>query len=165
MRTCLSYLNNLIFPLIPESHGFGLKRFLLRLAGAKIGCNVKISSSLKVYGAGELIIGENTWIGYQVTIVTSSRVEIGRNVDIAPKVYIGTGSHTIDPTATRIAAADISKDVTISDGCWLCACATILPGTIIGKMNVVAAGAVVTHPFCETGILIAGVPATKKKQL
>lgn len=42
MRTFLSYVNNLIFPLIPESHGFKFKRFMLRLAGAKIGHDVKM---------------------------------------------------------------------------------------------------------------------------
>ncbi len=165
MRTFLSYVNNLIFPLIPESHGFKFKRFMLRLAGAKIGHDVKISSSLKVYGAGELIIGEGTWIGYQVTIVTSSRVEIGSNVDIAPRVYIGTGSHVIDVNANRVAAAGISMDVNIGNGCWLCTCALILPGITISEKCVVAAGSVVTHSFSENGILIAGVPAEKKKRL
>jgi len=138
---------------------------MLRLAGAKIGHDVKISSSLKVYGAGELIIGEGTWIGYQVTIVTSSRVEIGSNVDIAPRVYIGTGSHVIDVNANRVAATGISMDVNIGNGCWLCTCALILPGITISEKCVVAAGSVVTYSFSENGILIAGVPAEKKKRL
>lgn len=159
MRTIVSYINNLIFPLIPESRCFGFKRFMLRLAGADIGKNAKISSSCKIFGAGSLTIGDNTWIGYQCTIVTSSRITIGKNVDIAPGVYMGTGSHEIDTSADHIAARDISRDVIIGDGCWICVNSTILPGTVIGNKCVVAAGAVVGGSFCEEKVLLAGLPA------
>lgn len=138
---------------------------MLKLAGAKIGRNVKISSSLKVYGAGTLEVGDNTWIGYQTLIVASSSVVIGANCDIAPRVYIGTGTHLIDVNSDHIAAKDISMDVCIGNGCWLCTNSVILPGVKIGKKSVVAAGAVVTKTFNDNNILIAGVPAEKKKNL
>lgn len=138
---------------------------MLRLAGAKVGENVKLSSSLKIYGAGDLSIGNNTWIGYQTFIVCSSRVDIGSNVDIAPRVYIGTGTHTINVDTAHVASSDISKDVKIEDGCWLCVNSVILPGVIIGKKSVVAAGAVVSRSFEDGKILIAGVPAIRKKNL
>lgn len=164
MRTIVNHFNNLLFPLIPESRGWGFKRFMLKLAGAKIGRNVKISSSLKVYGAGTLEVGDNTWIGYQTLIVASSSVVIGANCDIAPRVYIGTGTHLIDVNSDHIAAKDISMDVCIGNGCWLCTNSVILPGVKIGEKSVVAAGAVVTKTF-NNNILIAGVPAEKKKNL
>lgn len=165
MRTIINHFNNLLFPLIPESKGWGLKRALLRLAGAKVGRQVKISSTLKVYGAGTLEIGDNTWVGYQTLIAASSSVVIGANCDIAPRVYIGTGTHLIDVNADHVAAKDISKDVCIGDGCWLGANSTILPGTEIGCKCVVAAGAVVAKSFTVDKILIAGVPAERKKNL
>lgn len=87
------------------------------------------------------------------------------NGDIAPMVYIGTGTHLIDVNADHVAAKDVSKDVYIGNGCWLCANSIILPGTRIGNKCVVAAGAVVTRTFNEERILIAGVPAEKKKEL
>lgn len=146
-------------PLIPESKCFGLKRFMWRMAGAKIGKNVKISSSCTLLGAGKLTIGDNTWIGYQVLIVSSSNIVIGKNVDIAPRVYIGTGSHEIDVDSDRIAAKDISKNVEIGDGCWIAANAIILPGVQLGNKCVVAAGAVVTRSCSEDKILLAGMPA------
>lgn len=164
MRTIILYLNNLLFPLIPESKGFGFKRFMLRCAGAEIGKNVKISSSCKIFGAGKLSVGDNTWIGYQCTIVSSSNIEIGANVDIAPCVYIGTGTHTIDPSADHIAATDISKDVKIGDGCWICVNSTILPGAKIADKCVVGAAAVVNGIFKENKILLAGIPARKIKK-
>lgn len=164
MRTIISYLNNLLFPLIPESKAFGLKRFMLRCAGAEVGDNVKISSSCKFYGAGKLSVGDNTWIGYQCTIVSSSKIEIGRNVDIAPGVYIGTGTHEIDHAADHIAAKDISKDIKIGNGCWICVNSTILPGVEIADKCVVGAGAVVNSIFKEDKILLAGIPAKKVKK-
>lgn len=163
MNPIINYFNNLIFALIPESSFFGLKRFLWRLAGISVGNNVRISSSCKVLGSGDLSIGDNTWIGYQCLIVSSSKIVIGNNIDIAPRVYIGTGTHIIDPNAERIAATDASNDIRIEDGCWICANATILPGARIGKKCVVAAGAVVTGQFNEDKILIGGMPAKKLK--
>lgn len=163
MRSSINYLNNLLFPLIPETRAFWFKRFMLRLAGAVVGKNVRISSSCKIFGAGSLTIGDNTWIGYQCTLSVSSNVVIGKNVDIAPRVYIGTGTHTIDPDSDHIAASDISRDVEIGDGCWIGANATILPGVKIGEKCVVAAGAVVAKQFDEGKILIAGVPAKRIK--
>ena len=84
------------------------------------------------------------------------------NCDIAPRVYIGTGTHLIDVNADHVAAKDVSKDVYIGNGCWLCANSIILPGTRIGNKCVVAAGAVVISD-CEDMTLVAGVPAKKIK--
>lgn len=159
MRTSINYLNNLIFPLFPEDRCFAFKRFLWRLAGIKVGKNVKIRSSVKVFGAGELVIGDDCGINSQVTIVSSSKVTIGTNVEFAPRVYIGTGTHLIDGNAPCISCGDISKDVTIGSGCWICVNSTILPGVKIGNKCIVAAGAVVTGVFNQDKVLIGGVPA------
>ncbi len=163
MRSLIVHINNLFIPLLPETRFFALKRSLWRMAGAKIGNNVKLSSSLKIYGSGELVIGDNTWIGCQTLIACSSRVEIGCNVDIAPRVYIGTGTHTIDVKADHVAATDISKDVVIGNGCWLCANSMILPGVVLGQKCVVAAGAVVSRTIAGDKQMLAGVPARKVK--
>lgn len=64
----------------------------------------------------------------------------------------------------HIASEGVSKDVIIHDGCWICTNAIILPGTVIGEKNIVSAGAVVTQSFLEEKILLAGVPAVKKKK-
>ena len=159
MRTSINYLNNLIFSLLPEDRCFAFKRFMWRLAGIQVGKNVKIRSSVKIFGAGDLIIGDDCGINSQVTIVSSSKITIGVNVGIAPRVYIGTGTHNINPNAPRISCGDISKDVIIGDGSWICINATILPGTQIGKKCIVAAGAVVNGIFNQDKILIGGIPA------
>ncbi|MGN0089882.1 MAG: acyltransferase [Alloprevotella sp.] len=164
MRTSIQYINKLIFPLLPETRCFWLKRFLLRLSGAKIGDGVRVCSSASIIGAGTLEIGENTWVGQRVLIVASSNIKIGKNVDIAPNVYIGNGTHEITIGAVRIAEVEVSKDICIGDGCWLCVNSVLLGGVSIGNKCVVAAGTVVTKSFSDQR-LIVGVPAIEKKVL
>lgn len=165
MNSIITHFNNLIFSIIPETRCFGLKRSLWRISGVKVGTGVRISSSAKIVCNGSLEIGEDTWIGSQVMLAPASKIIIGKNCDIAPRVFIGNGTHEITPYLDRIAGKDLAKDVTIGDGCWLGANASILPGVKIGEKCVVAAGSVVTRPFDENLILIAGVPAEKKKEL
>ena len=163
MRTAVQYLNKLIFPLLPETKCFGIKRSLLRLAGATIGRNVRICSSAMIIGAGKLSIDDNTWVGHRVVLIASSSIRIGKNVDIAPNVFIGNGTHRVTPDKDRIADIELSKDIVIGDGCWLCVNSTILPGTELAKKVVVGAGAVVGSVFKEDCILIVGIPAKKIK--
>lgn len=165
MKSLITHFNNLVFPSLPETRCFGLKRALWRMAGAKVGKGVRISSSAKIVCSGQLEIGDDTWIGPQVLLAPASQIVIGKNCDIAPRVYIGNGTHEITPDADRIAGQDIALDVTIGDGCWLCVNSCILPGVSIGNKCVVAAGAVVTKPIKADKVLIAGIPAEITKQL
>lgn len=165
MNSIITHFNNLLLPLLPETRCFGLKRAMWRLAGAKVGRGVRISSSVKIVCNGLLEIGEGTWLGSQVLLAPASKIVIGKNCDIAPRVYIGNGTHEISPDADRVAGKDVALDVSIGDGCWLCANSSILSGVTMGNKCVVAAGAVVTKSFKEDKVLIAGVPAEIKKKL
>ena len=115
-----------------------------------------------IIGAGELTIGDNTWVGHRCLISASSSIKIGKNVDIAPNVYIGNGTHEITPDKERIASIELAKDIVIGNGCWLCANVTILPGVTIGDKCVVAAGCVVTKSYGNMKLL-AVIPAVVKK--
>lgn len=158
MNTFVIYISTIIFRVIPETRLFKFKVFLLRLGGVKIGNNVRICSSVTILGNGQLKIGDNTWIGHQVMIVSSSNISIGSDVDIAPRVYIGTGTHKIDEEGVKSAGEGISEDIVIENGVWIGANSTILPGVIIGSKSIIAAGAVVTKSFTKNCIL-GGVPA------
>lgn len=150
--------------LVPETRGFALKRALLRLAGAKVGRNVRICSSARILGAGELEIGDNAWIGHECMISVSSKIVIGADCDFAPRVFVGTGTHRVTPDGSRIGGITASEDVTIGRGCWLCAGAMVLPGVKVGDMSVVAAGGVVNRDV-EPFTMVGGVPAREIKRL
>jgi len=152
------YLTNIFFKLVPETRCFSLKALLLRLSGINLGKNVRVCSSVTILGSGRLSIGDDTWIGHQTLISTSSQIIIGKYVDIAPRVYIGTGTHEIDNFGKRSAGAGINKDIIIQDGVWLGANCILLPGVTIGEKSVVAAGALVTKDI-PARVIVAGVPA------
>lgn len=152
------YLYNQLKWLIPETKGFAIKRSFLRLCGAKIEDNVRICSSVTILGSGRLFIGANTWIGHETMIISSSAVSIGRDVDIAPRVYIGTGTHRLELGCEKAAGVGISNDVIIGNGSWLGVNSILLPGITLGTGVVVGAGAVVNKSFPDK-IIIAGVPA------
>ena len=77
MKPVINYINSLLFPLLPETSCFALKRGLLRLAGAKIGKNVRICSSVPYNGVRR--IGNRRRCGsvMRFLISTTSRIEIG----------------------------------------------------------------------------------------
>lgn len=165
MKSVFRYIMGLIMPLLPETRCFGLKRWLLRRTGAKVGKNVRICSSAMFLGSGTLEIGDGTWIGHRCIISVSSSIKIGSDCDLAPNVYIGNGTHLITPDRKRIADIEISEDIIVGNGCWLCAGSMILPGVTIKDKCVVAAGAVVTRSPNEGMVLLAGIPAKIKKHL
>ena len=139
---------------------------LLRWAGTKIGKNVRINSSAVFSGNGELSIGNDVWIGARdvVCVVEGARIIIGNHCDLGPEVMILTGSHVIDTSGEHIAGIGTSADVEIGDGCWLGARSMVLPGVVLPRKTLVAAGAVVTKSVSASGSLIAGVPAVIRKR-
>lgn len=161
MKRAIAYF---FLRLLPETRCFGLKRFLLRFAGHCIGKGVRVCSSAHFSGSGKIQIGADTWIGHECMIIASSNVYIGACVDIAPRVYIGTGTHKIDINGERIAGEGISEDVVINDGAWLCTGCIILPGVTIGRKSIIAAGAVVNKDVISKCVY-AGVPAKNVKIL
>ena len=142
MNSTKLYIAGGIAHLLPPTRCFGLKRNLYRWAGANIGKNVRIVSSAKIVGSGHLTIGENTWIGHDTMILCSDHTTIGCNCDIAPRVYIGNGTHVIDTNSPNVAGSGKSLPIEIGDGCWICANTTILPGTTIGCKSIIAASSV-----------------------
>lgn len=145
---------------LPETRLFGLKRRVYAFAGAELSPGVRICSSAMLLGHGVLKVGAGTWIGHQAMIVTCSRVVIGADVDIAPRVFIGTGTHG-PGTSDKAAGPGLQREVMIGDGSWIGAGALILPGVKIAKRTTVGAGAVVTRDTRE-GAVVLGNPARER---
>jgi len=159
MRPLRLYLVSFIFPLIPSTRMFQLKRSMLRWCGAEIGDNVRISSSVRFQTNGPVIIGSDTWIGHQVFITGGNApIEIGAGVDIAPRVLIVSGSHEARPGEMKAAGPGVSLPIRICDGAWIGAGATILGGADIGSSSIVAAGSLV-RGIIESGRVYGGIPA------
>lgn len=164
MNSLALYFYNIIRNFIPETRGFGIKRLILRLCGANIAKGARICSSVRILGSGSLTIGHNTWVGHESIIISSSNIIIGADVDIAPRVYIGTGSHKINTNSIKAAGEGVSADIHIGSGSWLCANSTILPGVSIGESVIVGACALVNANI-ESKCIVAGIPAKIIKKI
>lgn len=159
----ISYLLQFIFSILPDSRFYPLKTYLLRMRGYEIGNNVRVISSVK-FKLKKLSIGDNTFISYETLIEGGDAwVVIGKNVDIAPRCVIISGSHEIGDTFHR-AGKGFSKDIQIGDGTWIGANSTILGGVTIGKGCLIAAGSLVREDV-EDNTMVAGVPARMMRKL
>lgn len=109
---------------------------------------------------GQIGIGKNTKIGSHCRIATLQKIEIGQNVLIAAKNYIGGGNYKFERTDIPIAQQgfDLRGGVKIGDNSWIGAGSTILDGAKIGRDSIIAAGSVVTEDVPEYTIY-GGTPA------
>ncbi|WP_165962301.1 MULTISPECIES: DapH/DapD/GlmU-related protein [Arthrobacter] len=103
-------------------------------------------------------IGKGSFIGADVLIEanTSAEVRVGENVAIGPRTTILTSTHEIGEHKKRAGNA-VARSVSIGDGAWIGANATILPGISIGSGAVVAAGTVV-HKDVPGSVVVGGQP-------
>lgn len=139
---------------------------LFRNAGTVvIGDEVRIWSTVErsklfVERGATLLIGANTRV-IGAHISASVRVEIGRNVNLAPYcVVIDDDYHSV----TSHFEPGKSAAVYIEDDAWIATRAVVLKGVRVGRGAVVAAGAVVTKDV-PPYTLVAGVPARVIRQL
>lgn len=186
-KSVFRFIFNAFLSQLPSPRFQGLKSWFLRRSGVMFGSRVVIDSGVKFYGLGEILIGDDTWIAHDVTIQSGFKIAIGSRVEvnfgtllsanggatltigddchIAHNVSLKCSTMTIDPTLSTgaIVGGEEFLDIKVGAGSWICAGAIILPGVSIGRYNIVAAGAVVTHSSEDDGVLLAGVPAMVKK--
>ncbi|GEN81307.1 acyltransferase [Actinotalea fermentans] len=115
------------------------------------------------FGSRDVRIGRGTYVGHHCLFDTWAPVTIGARCAIAMQVSFVTSSHELGGPDKR-AGAMTARPVTVEDGVWIGARATVLPGVTIGTGAVVAAGAVVTED-CAPHTLYAGVPARAVRAL
>ena len=116
----------------------------------------------KVYNPENILVGVDAYPGISggCYITGKGGIQIGDYTQIAPNVIIVSSNHDVYDSRKSICAP-----VKIGKYCWIGAGAKIMPGVVIGDWTIVGAGAVVTKSFCEGYCIIAGVPATKIKNL
>jgi acetyltransferase-like isoleucine patch superfamily enzyme len=133
----------------------------------RLGSNVTLSGGQSWMAGGPgsravLAIGDSSYLGYGVQVVSGSEVRIGRHVLIANRVTLnGYDGHPLDPLArARGEPAGEGGDlpIVLGDYCWIGNDATVLKGVSIGRGAVVASGALVTQDVPELAV-VGGIPA------
>lgn len=87
------YFVNVLFFINPMNPISGLKVFLLRLFGAKIGKGVVIKPGVNIKYPWLLTIGNNVWIGEKVWIDNLDNVTIANDVCISQDAILLCGNH------------------------------------------------------------------------
>jgi acetyltransferase-like isoleucine patch superfamily enzyme len=147
-----------------------------RLAGIFGGENIQVKPGVMIWDYTwiaalspvktdvKLIIGEGTTIGRFNHIYATKRVEIGKNVLTADKVYISDSLHEYTNITIPIKKQPIKQlnEVYIGDGCWIGENVCII-GATIGKNCVIGANSVVLKDVPDYAVAV-GIPAKIIKQ-
>jgi acetyltransferase-like isoleucine patch superfamily enzyme len=109
---------------------------------------------------GTIHVGERTSISACCRIASTSRVTIGRLVQIAAFTYIGGGDHRIDRVDVPIIEQGFESrgGVEIEDDVWIGAGVVVHDGVYIGNGAVIGAGSVVTKDIPPYAVAL-GAPA------
>lgn len=141
-----------------------------RKAGMAIGQGVTIIGplcvelSLNEETIRGISIGDRAYLNAETRLACrNSRISIGADVQIGPRVSFETATHDIIYTPDVGRGLD-HQEICVEDKVWIGAGATILPGVTIHEAAVVAAGAVVTKNV-PAYTLVGGVPARKIKDI
>ena len=104
-------------------------------------------------------VGDRCVIGRGSHIVAHHSILIGDDVFTGPYVYITDQNHSYEDTEAPIGRQwPVNAPVSIGAGTWLGTGAVVLPGSVIGRNVVVAAGSVVRGKVPDLCV-VAGVPA------
>jgi putative colanic acid biosynthesis acetyltransferase WcaF len=141
---------------IPSS---SLKKFFLRLFGARIGKAVVLKPGINIKYPWKLVIGDHSWIGERVWIDNLAEVQIGSNVCLSQGAILLTGNHDFTKSSFDL----VVKKIVLQDGVWIGAAAMVCPGVTCASHAVLAAGSIATQDL-ETYKIYQGNPALFVKE-
>ena len=145
-KRTLWYFCNEIFLHTSLPYPSSLKRYLLRLFGARMGRNVVIKPNVRIKFPWLLQVGDNVWIGESVWIDNLCQIIIGNNVCLSQEAYLLTGNHDFKSKAFDL----IVKPIAIEDGVWVGARAIVCPGVTLKSHSIITVGSVIqqdTEPY------------------
>ena len=124
----------------------------------KCGKNINIEKGAFFGYGNEIEIGDNSGLGMNCRIY--GPVVIGKDVMMAPDVIILTVNHNFSriDIPMRLQGKSETKPVIIQDDVWIGIRTIIMPGVVVSKGSIIAAGSVVTKDVPEYCI-VGGAPA------
>jgi putative colanic acid biosynthesis acetyltransferase WcaF len=145
--------NSYLFPIN------GLKVFLLKLFGARVGTGVVIKPKVNIKYPWKLSIGNYTWIGEQVWIDNLDQVTIGEHVCISQGAMLLCGNHNYHKSSFDL----IIGKIKLADGVWLGAKSVVCPGVFCDSHSLLTVSSVATSNL-EAYAIYQGNPAVKIRE-
>ena len=118
-----------------------LRVALLRAFGAQVGEGVLVRHRVRVLWPWKLTVGDDCWIGEGAWLLNLEPIALGHDVCVSQEALLCTGSHDRRSPSFEFDNAP----VTVGDGAWIGARATVLRGVTVGAGAVVGAAALVTR--------------------
>lgn len=153
-REALWYLVRWWFFLTAFPWPSGLRVWLLRAFGARIGRGVVVRGGVNVSFPWRLTVGDHVWIGEDAGILSLAAVVLESNVCVSQRAYLCTGSHDF----RRPDFSLVTRPITVRAGSWVAAAAFVGPGVELGAGSLVGAGSVVLADV-PAGGRVRGNPA------
>lgn len=133
---------------------WGWRSGMLRIFGAKVGRNVRVDPSVRIFAPWNLTIGSDSSIGYDAIVYDLGSISIGDRVTISQRAHLCAGTHDYTDARMPLRKAHIS----IGNEVWVCADAFVGPDVSIGPRAVVGARAVAMRDVPDAAV-VAGNPA------
>lgn len=156
LKRFLWYYTNIFFFKSGLFPFYGLKVFLLRIFGAKVGKQVEIKPCVNIKYPWNLRIGDQVWIGENVWLDSLVMINIGSHVCLSQGATLLTGSHNYKKSSFDL----ITSGITLEDGVWIGAGALVNLGIIVGSHAVLTSGSIATKDLDPYSIY-QGNPAVK----
>ena len=127
---------------------YGLKRWVLRRFGARVGRGVVIKPNVHVKYPWHLEVGDNAWIGERAWIDNFVSVRIGSNAVVSQGAYLCTGNHDWSDPGMGL----MVKPITVETGAWVGAFSRVAPGVTVGANAIVTLGSVLLRDAKPNGV-------------
>lgn len=116
---------------------------VLRSLFGSMGDNVIVNSPFHCDFGFNIHVGDNFIGNFNLKVLDEAEVRIGNNVFIGPNVSLCTVIHSCDPEE-RNSGLMCARPIVIGDNVWIASNVVVLPGVSIGEGAVIGAGSVVT---------------------
>lgn len=154
LKRLLWYFTNELFLKNSFNPSSGLKVFVLKLFGAKIGEGVIIKPGVNIKYPWKLSIGSHCWIGENVWIDNLDNVIINNHVCISQGAFLLCGNHDYKSSSFDL----LIKPIILESGSWIGAMSIVAPGVKVGQHAVLALGSVASKDL-EAYQIYRGNPA------
>ena len=104
------------------------RRQLLRIFGARVGNDVKIMPSVRIWAPWNITLGDHAAVSHEVDLYLVDNISIGSHATVSQRAFLCTASHDIDHPNMPL----ITAPIVIENGAWVCAEVYVHPGVTIG---------------------------------
>ncbi|MGC1305618.1 MAG: WcaF family extracellular polysaccharide biosynthesis acetyltransferase [Phormidesmis sp.] len=146
-----------VFPLTLHT-AHGIRCWLLRRFGAKVGQHVIIRPTARFTYPWNIEIGDHSWIGDDAVLYSLAPIKLGRHCVISQESYLCTGSHDISDPRFGL----VTGEIVVENGAWVATDCFIGPDVRIGANAVIGARSAVFQDM-PPGQICLGTPCKPVK--